>query len=231
MRVLVVGSKGGMGKKYVAILRHLKEDVLEADIGDLWWEWGFDRVIIATPTENHFNDLHKAILYGKPILCEKPICKRPIEVSAVKISADRKGLDIRMVSNWRFAVNRALERVGEIAVLGEMNIEYSYYHSGNDGFFWDTIQLLMMAGRFKYDHTAPVFDAKVNGNPITLDDISHSYPMMVSEWLYGDKGRLWSLRDALDGAARAEFASLLHTLPKGEIDFRRIDTVGTVVMD
>lgn len=231
MRILVVGSKGGMGRRYCAILRHLKEGLLEADIGDLWWEWDFDRVIIATPTNRHDADIRLALVKGKPILCEKPIDMSYPAVFNLVLDAERKGVDVRMVSNWRFAANRALERVGEIAVLGEAEIEYNHYNSGNDGFFWDCIQLLMMAGRFKYDRTAPIFDAKINGNPITLDDISHSYPMMVSEWLYGDKGKLWSLRDSMEGHDRASFATGAHGFPKGEIEFRTREPVGKAVMD
>jgi hypothetical protein len=224
MKVLVVGSSGGMGRRYCAILRHMKIDLLEADIGDLWWEWEWDRVIIATPTVRHVRDIRLAATIEKPILCEKPISKSCIEGLALTNEMIRLNVDVRMVSNWRFAINRALERVGEIAVLGEMDIEYNHYNSGNDGFFWDCIQLLMMAGRFKYDHSAPVFDCKVNGNPVTLDDISHSYPMMISEWLYGDKEKLWSLRQAAEGFRLAAFAESAGALPIGEINLHGQET-------
>lgn len=218
MRVLVVGSRGSMGRRYCAILRYLKEEVLEADIGDMWWDWEFDRVILATPTDRHAKDLEVTALKGKPILCEKPIVKSSEELARlIPVLAQA---DIRMVSNWRFAINRALERVGEIAILGDMELEYNHYHSGRDGFFWDCCQLIQMAGRFKYDMAAPVFDAKVNGNPVTLDDIGRSYVIMISEWLHGDKGKLWSLTDAIKGARKVEWATRMATGSlAGEINF------------
>ena len=220
MTTLIVGARGNMGAKYVAILRYLKEPYLLADLGDLWWEWDFDRVIIATPTYRHFQDIRLAIIKGRPILCEKPIDKDPIAVMSLADEAQRRGVDVRMVSNWRFAVNRALERVGEIAVMTEMEIEYRYYNSGNDGFFYDCIQPIMMAGRFKYDNLAPVFDCKVNGNPVTLDDFSHSYPMMISEWMHGDRRKLWSLTDAVKATEKVRAAMRLDLNPvSGAVHF------------
>ena len=221
MRILVVGSKGSMGRRYCAILRYLKEEVITADIGDPWWEWDFDRVIIATPTGRHNADLLLAMPMGKPILCEKPISKSASDVSCHLQESISRGVDVRMCSNWKYAINLALTRAQKVAIEGEMEIEYSYYDSGKDGFFWDVIQLLHLAGRFKYDRTRPAIEAKVNGIDVTLEHIHASYVLMVSEWLHGDKGKLWSLEDAVKANRKVEEAMRLDANPSiGQIEFR-----------
>jgi hypothetical protein len=218
MKVLVVGSKGSMGRRYCAILRYLQEDVLEADLGDMWWEWEFDRIIIATPTDRHETDLRAAVLKGKPILCEKPIVKSAAELETLWEDLMPALVDIRMVCNWKYAINLAMVRAngnkGKVAVAGEMEIEYNYYDSGKDGFFWDCIQLIHLAGTFKYDRTRPAFQCLVNGEAITLEHIHESYVMMVSEWLNGDKAQLWSLEEALTATRKVEVAMRLDPSPK-----------------
>lgn len=225
MKVLVCGSLGSMGRRYVAILRYLREEVIEADIGDPWWEWEFDRVIIATPTDRHSSDIRIAITKGKPTLCEKPITQDTETVRALAFEAAASGVDVRMVSNWRFAINLALMCAngnrGLVAIDQEMALEYSYYDSGKDGFFWDTIQLIMLAGKFKYDRNRPAFEAKVDGLDVTLEHIHASYVLMISEWLYGDKGKLWSLADAITATEKVEWA-IDHApfTADGEINFQ-----------
>lgn len=213
-----------MGHRYMAIIRHLKEDAVGVDIGDKWPDLHEgDRVIIATPTDHHtaaIGFLTDILHFRGDILCEKPITKDAEELALLHTAAQFKGVDIRMISNWTWAINRALNRVGEVAIRGEMEIEYNYYHSGNDGFFYDCIQPVYLAGRFKYNRNTPIFDCKVNGNSVTLDDFSHSYPMMISEWLYGDKKRLFSLEDAMKANEKVEMAIRLEPDPVvGEIQF------------
>lgn len=223
MRVLVVGSKGSMGRRYVAILRYLKEEVLEADLGDLWWEWAFDRVIIATPTDRHWVDLDAAITRGKPILCEKPISKDPKAIQILADMAKHYGVDVRMCSNWKYAINLALTRAQKIAVEGEMEIEYKYFRSGGDGFFWDMIQPIFLAGRLIYNNHRPAFKASVNGIELNQGHFEESYVIMISEWLYGDKSKLWSLEDALKANQKVELAmGLAVSEVAGEINFGKV---------
>ena len=140
------------------------------------------------------------------------------------LEATAAGVDVRMVSNWRFAINLALMRVQRIGIEGDMAIEYNYFDSGKDGFFWDVIQLIHLCGRFKYDRTRPAFEAKVDGLGVTLEHIHASYVIMVSEWLHGDRNKLWSLTDAIKATERVEKAiALMPDGDTGEIDFRGND--------
>jgi hypothetical protein len=227
-KTLVVGSKGSMGRRFIAVLRYLQQDYLEADLGDPWWEWDFDRVILATPTNRHVEDLDLAIFKGKPILCEKPIALSSDAVSVLAQKARNAGVDVRMCCNWLYAISLALRRSkgpkgqeGAIAVMGEMSMAYDYYNSGKDGFFWDCIQLLYMAGRFKYSRRSPAMDLTVDGYEVSLGHVEESYVMMVSQWIHGDKEKLWSLEDALKASQKVEWAlSQGYSQEAGEIDFR-----------
>jgi hypothetical protein len=203
-KTLVIGSRGSIGSRWCAVLRYLREDYLEADLGDPWWEWDFDRVIIATPTDRHPQDLRLALHKGKPILCEKPIATDSREVATLAEEAKRAGVDVRMVSNWLYAVNLLLVRErgprgrqGAVANMGEMHISYDYYNSGRDGFWWDMIQPIYLAGKLTYSRNSPVFQCSVDGMDLPLGIIEESYVVMLSEWLHGDRSRLWSLGDSV----------------------------------
>lgn len=228
MRVLVIGGNGSMGRRYVAILKHLKEDVYFVDNEFTSYQLlpCFDAFVVATPTSNHFPMLKMLASLGKPVLCEKPLCQRGLEIEDIERRAIQSNTDIRMVCNWKYAINLAMTRAQKIAVEGEMEIEYNYFDSGKDGFFWDCIQLIHLAGRFKYDRTHPAFEAKVNGIDVTLEHIHASYVLMVSEWLHGDKSKLWNLEDALKATKKVKNI-VGHNFPpetgweRGEVDFTK----------
>lgn len=204
MRILIIGNKGSMGRRWTACLKYLREDVLGFDIGGpVPTAPEFDRAIIASPTDTHVMWAEYLINAGKDFICEKPVDKDPAVIRRLADKAKFAGVDGRMCCNWLFAVNQALllgrgpdGRQGATANMGEMEIEYKYYNSGKDGFFWDCIQLIYLSGKFKYDRTSPMFEAFVNGDPVTLEMVERSYLIMLSEWMYGDRNRLWSLEDA-----------------------------------
>lgn len=229
MGIEIVGSEGSMGRRFYTILKYLKEDLIIRT--DPSYEGAnktcgyMDTVIVATPTDTHFEVVWDLLgRHGmRRILCEKPVCKNPEHILALIDRARFYGVDVRMCCNWKYAINLALTRAQKIAVEGEMEIEYNYYDSGKDGFFWDCIQLIHLAGRFKYDRTRPAFEAKVNGIDVTLEHIHASYVLMVSEWLHGDKGKLWSLEDALKATKKVELAmGLAVSEVAGELNFGKV---------
>lgn len=232
MRILVIGNLGSMGRRYTACLKAMHEDVLGFDVGGpIPNPSEYDRAIIATPTETHFMWCDYLIQKGKDFLCEKPVSKDPAAVCQLAELAKASGVDGRMVSNWLYAVNQALllgrgPTGGQsvTAIMGEMEIVYRSYNSGKDGFFWDCIQPIYMAGKFVYDNKSPMFEAHVDGNQITLEMIERSYLIMLSEWMYGDRNRLWSLEDAAAASKKVELImGWPPPLDGGEIDFGEID--------
>ncbi len=187
MKVLVIGSKGNMGRRYMAILKYLGVDALEKDLGDPFPDPdSFDRAIIASPTENHLDDIQEMVSFRRDYLCEKPISKDPSDIDLVMSSS----VDGRMVCNWAFVKPNGRLKPG-------CNfIDYDCYNTGKDGLAWDCIQLVYLAqGMPTLKTKSPTFATYINRHGITLDDIAKSYVRMIKAWLQ-DPTQLWSLEDA-----------------------------------
>jgi hypothetical protein len=51
--------------------------------------------------------------------------------------------------------------------------------------------------------------------------VEESYVLMLSEWLHGDKSKLWSLEDAVKASQKVEqILKAGYPMDKGEIDFQ-----------
>lgn len=192
MKVGVFGSSGSMGRRYLAILKYLKIQTVPIEVNDIWDTHTFDRCIVATPTDSHFDLLTDLIHLGKPILCEKPLSK---DLKEIKILENiDKWNTIRVVCNWNF-----LPQV----LFCHNEVEYDYYYAGKDDLLWDCCQLLMIArdGTCSIKNESPVFKASINGIPVSLDDIGKSYVTMVQRWMTNTND-LWSLSDAYEMSSR-----------------------------
>jgi len=192
MKVLVIGSKGSMGKRYCAILKYLNVEFEPIDILEQPWDYSdirdCDRAIVCTPTETHF-DICRALSID--YLCEKPVSKKPEMIKRLIQLAGDKNIDARMVCNWYY--------IGYMYTNLNNEIEYSNYNTGKDGINWDCIQLHYLSNtKAIVSNDTPFFKCKVNGNnnPVYLGDIEHSYITMIKAWLRDPKD-LWSLEDAL----------------------------------
>lgn len=193
MKILVLGARGNMGRRYCAILRHLGQEVVEADIGDRWTDLEFDKAIVATPTPGHAYDCLQLAMRKKSFLCEKPLSTNPREIEDLILYCEANGVDGRMVCNWKFAGMPA----GCSWLPGFHEVNYSNWRTGSDGTAWDCIQLIYLAkgGGIKIEVGAPCFRASIDYWHITLENIEQSYIKMVDYWL-NKPSALWSLEDA-----------------------------------
>lgn len=182
-KVVIIGSAGNMGRRYCAILKNVfpKIQVVGVDLKDLWPS-KFDKAIIATPTNTHFQICKKLIDKGKTFLCEKPITFRPDQSESIQSYAN--GF---MVNNWCYAVP------GEYLVATKNNVDYDYYSTGKDGLNWDCIQLHGLAKTIKLNNKSHVFSALINGIPINREMIDISYVRMLKDFVGGEYERLWDL--------------------------------------
>lgn len=184
-----------MGRRYYAILKHLgveyvnREDPLFRGANK---STQFSQVIVATPTESHFDLLWDLIenFNIRAILCEKPICKEPNKIQSLIDHAAYYGVDVRMVCNWSFVKPNS-------RLKPECNfVDYDCYNTGKDGLAWDCIQLIYLANGMPTLKTkSPTFKTFINRKGISLDDIANSYVRMIEAWLK-DPALLWSLEDA-----------------------------------
>lgn len=182
-RILVMGAKGNMGSRYIAILKHLRIPYDEYDVG----EFNLmkvkvkkaDGVIIATPT--HLHTMHiehvSSINPDIPILCEKPISMdKPIFDRFIKL-AKAESFKLTMVNQYAYLVPK-----GRIA--GNFT-EYDYFNSGKDGRLWDCINIIGLdkTDNISIKRNSPIWTCTINGHEIKREEIDTSYIMMIEDWI------------------------------------------------
>jgi hypothetical protein len=178
-KVAVVGAKGNMGRRYVLILQQYCDcEVVEIEIDRYRDPSDCDGIIIATPTFAHYDLIKFYAKFGKPILCEKPICK---SLDKLKELLALPGIDLSMVNQYAFARLDMFGFSETLAYKGKTS--YNYYSTGKDGLFWDCINIIGLA---EYDweirNDSPVWYCQINGWPINRTEIDISYVEMLKAW-------------------------------------------------
>lgn len=90
-----------------------------------------DIVDICTPNHLHYETLKKAILAGKHIYCEKPLCITSAQADEIAAMAAEKGIISAIVFNTRFLlpVLRAKELVESGRIGDVLSFSGKFYHS------------------------------------------------------------------------------------------------------
>ena len=193
MRILIIGSKGNMGRRYVAICKYLGHEVVECDLHNdaaiMDNPPKVDRCIIATPLYWHTNWCSWCVLNKIPFLCEKPISKIIENIKALNKICDDNRVDGRMVCNWMFLA------CPERLIIGKENIYFDYYNTGKDG-FWDLIQPVYIAKEFIFNNESPIYKCSINENHYSQLHFDKSYLIMIHDWIAESK-YIWSLGDAI----------------------------------
>lgn len=111
---------------------------------------------------------------GKPVLCEKPICKDMTTLKVLMADCRRLGTRLQMVSQYDYLVNP--DAVGPT--------HWDYYRSGNDGLAWDCIQIIAHAkDRARIDNRSPIWSCTINGEPLHIEQMDYAYLWMLKDWL------------------------------------------------
>lgn len=187
LKVLIIGSGGSMGKRYCAISKFFGFETIPVDVGDAI-PVDFDRIIIATPTPNHLEQLRRYIPFNKPVLCEKPVSKELKECEeAVKLDVNKI---VRVVCNWKFTP--------PVLHYNHSNrIFYNFYNTGKDGLKFDLCQLIYLSkGTCRINNLSPTFQCTINDQIVTLHDIERSYLTMFHHWVHCSH-LMWNLEDGL----------------------------------
>jgi len=192
MKITIIGSAGNIGSRYAAILKHLKHEVLDIEYNtpkELITEIldVAEKAIVCTQTQYHIRWCRRLIKHQIPFLCEKPISTNLQSVKNLNGACRKIRLDARMVCNWKFVL-------GDMRADGH-NVYYDYYNTGKDGTEWDLIQLFHLANTMEFHTKSIEFNATIDGNYISLDDIANSYILMLKAWV-SQPELLWNLDDA-----------------------------------
>ncbi len=113
-----VAKEFGLGRPYAS------EDEMIADPN-------IDVIDICTPNTCHYATLKKAILAGKHVLCEKPLCTTPQEAQEIAALPRSVGQVTGMVFNnrWMSPVLRAKQLIDEGRIGRILSFSASYLHS------------------------------------------------------------------------------------------------------
>ena len=180
--ILIVGGLGNMGRRYGLILAELFKYFDIKDIenkkqgkrnNDFCYS-EYSSIIISTPTNTHFDIFVEIMKNGFKgnIICEKPLSKN---IDQVKEMLSYKKL--RMVCNYLYAIP-----VGQCRSEGITS--YNYFNHGNDGLYWDCVQLLYLAnGEIDIKESSPIWKCIINGLKIHRSMIDLSYFEMLDNFL------------------------------------------------
>ena len=186
MRVLLVGADGRIGRRYKAILKMLKVDVISFDDPEAHprevESLVFDKAIIAAPTDLHYAYSMQMARMDKQFLVEKPLSK---------------SLDECMMLGHIFGgyVVNNYDYVCKLFTNSAPTIEYDYYNTGDDGMEWDCCQLLYLDPDATIKTESPLWKLRINGSRVHYDQLEDSYVWMVRDFLAENVKNLWTLRD------------------------------------
>lgn len=167
-----------MGKRYQAILKHLKKDFKCFDIDSTHYEivdWceNSEGIILATPTETHVDYLLLLEKCKKPVLCEKPLSMYKSDLEEIKWACQR-GLNLTMQMQYKYFDNKECNGPSE----------YNYFRHGNDGLSWDCLQIIGLArGEVSLKEDSPKWICKLNGLDLDLSQMDDAYIWSVKNWL------------------------------------------------
>jgi len=175
-KVLLIGHRGNMGRRYAAILNYLGAKWAGVEYYDYIPDsTNADGIIIATPTSRHLENIELYSRFKIPILCEKPICKNQQELERLLDIVDAP---LQMINQYKF-----FDQYQEID-KGE-NTLVNYYNTGTDGLIWDCINLIGLAKEDVHLYnTSPIWTVMLNGTYLDKRFIDNSYISNISDWLY-----------------------------------------------
>lgn len=181
MSTLIIGGLGSMGRRYSAVLSYLREPYYAVDresspAAIKSFASRASRILICTPTETHLGIIKRLMTLGKPILCEKPICKNLDDLNELMSSVRHFGTKLNMVMQYTELVSSN----------GAGDSEYDYFRHGNDGLAWDCLQIIALAkGHLSLREDSPVWKCKINGQTLDLSSMDMAYVNHIRRWIGG----------------------------------------------
>ena len=191
--IALIGASGSMGSRYQAIMRYLEIPFICYDVDDWRDAWilegDFHSILIATPTECHYENIKYLSKLKVPILCEKPITKNPDELLTI-LELD---CEIKCVNQYKYLCDS--QSTGDSY--------YNYFRTGRDGLEWDCISIIALADKPPHlMNNSPKWSCMINGKELSSQDMDKAYVDMIREWYRkpeGDKNYIARAHDKVFG--------------------------------
>lgn len=187
MKLLIIGHLGAIGKRFVAVAKHLGLRWAGYDIADPCHDMpvsGITHCLICTPTPSHYHLVNQlSTVTDWQIMCEKPLTMDGAEGYILSL------LRGYVVCNWALVHS-------DIYQPDTCTITYQSHNTGPDGLPWDTCQLLYLS---RPDtpllvKESPVWSATINGQDVAYRQIEESYILMIDMFVHNPAG-LWTFDD------------------------------------
>lgn len=185
MKLLVIGYRGAIGRRWMTCARHLQIPVTGWDILDQT-DPPVDAIthcLIATPTTTHYGVFMWASEHHWSIMVEKPMT---MDLNESYIMGCMAGF---VVNNW------SLVHPDKIYKPRSCTIEYRSHYTGPHGEPWDTCQLeyLCTPGQRPRVVESPVWGARINGRHVSYKQLELSYLTMLDAFVHDRRHELWTL--------------------------------------
>jgi len=186
--VLIIGANGSMGRRYQSILKYTSKSFLTSDITDneqdlVLKAGACEGVIVATPTDTHYDILKLLAPLNKFTLCEKPITTNLAELSEI----------IELYKNQRL---KMVMQYAELNTGSGGDSRYNYYNHGRDGLLWDCIQIIGLAeGAWSVGEESPVWICELNGKRLSLSEMDLAYITMIRKWFQRPREEMLKIYD------------------------------------
>jgi predicted dehydrogenase len=136
-----VGAAVDLDDKKLRSVREMYPEIrCERDHRRVLEDPDFDAVIIATPVSSHYEMVRDAILAGKHVLCEKPLCEKSEQAEELMSLAQAEGRAL-MVGHV-FLFNPGIMKLKELVDTGELGeLQYLSASRANLGAFCSDINV------------------------------------------------------------------------------------------
>jgi predicted dehydrogenase len=150
--------------------RLFQETKLTNDYGDLLADKNLQAIVIATPVETHFELARQALMAGKHVLVEKPMCRTSEQCRELIAIAEQNGV-ILMVG-YTFLYHGPVRLIKELIDNNELgNIFYFNSLRGNLGLFQSDVNVLWDLGV----HDLSIVDYLLGRTPTSVHAIGASH--------------------------------------------------------
>ena len=209
------GYWGSKLKRYIEENRNFKLQHIcnsKSNLNEIWQDDNIDVVVVAVGNEQRYPIVRDALLYGKHVLCEKPLSLAISEAKNLKqLSLDYK---LALVVDFTWTVSRGLKKarslISEGAIGKLLGIEMSFKHLGRfqgGGVYWllgshglSTLNMFVPLNSMKYERKDIVsHNGEIETGVISFTDgqisgqifLSLNYPHKTTEViLYGSEGTI-----------------------------------------
>ena len=178
-KILVVGGLGNMGSRYCAILKSIgvEYEIIDVVTTEPVSTKGFTGIIIATPTDTHYDLIKEYKKWNLPILCEKAITKSKKELEEILSWK----INLRMINQYEYY----FKHDPSLHFSGGYPNHYNFFKSGTDGLLWDCINVIGTNddSEMILASDSPVWSCQIRGKILRIEEMDFAYMWNITHWL------------------------------------------------